>query len=188
MGGNNPSVTFDHSIMGVRIYDASVGRFISEDPIGLKADINLFRYVGNRPINRIDSTGLYEEDVEKAFGCIRDHANDIVSNGTEFFTSYSPESIPHTIGYWLWFNPGTIYINKFFFVNCLNDAQYTQLLGNLIHEYIHKAGNPDHLKHGTYEQYPPIGWGPPNDPSILNMMDVVNQCKSQRDNKCLQCK
>jgi RHS repeat-associated protein len=42
-----------------RYYDAAVGEFISEDPIGFEAgDANLYRYVGNSPINRIDPSGL----------------------------------------------------------------------------------------------------------------------------------
>jgi RHS repeat-associated protein len=42
-----------------RYYDASNGRFISEDPIGFNAgDSNLTRYVGNSPINYKDPSGL----------------------------------------------------------------------------------------------------------------------------------
>jgi RHS repeat-associated protein len=42
-----------------RYYDASNGRFISEDPIGFDAgDSNLTRYVGNSPINWVDPSGL----------------------------------------------------------------------------------------------------------------------------------
>ena len=42
-----------------RYYDSSVGRFISEDPIGFGAgDGNLTRYVGNDVINKFDPTGL----------------------------------------------------------------------------------------------------------------------------------
>ena len=42
-----------------RWYDAKVGRWISEDPIGFAAgDSNLYRYVGNSPTNGIDPKGL----------------------------------------------------------------------------------------------------------------------------------
>jgi len=42
-----------------RWYDSKIGRFMSEDPIGFESgDVNLFRYVGNSPINRIDPSGL----------------------------------------------------------------------------------------------------------------------------------
>jgi RHS repeat-associated protein len=41
-----------------RYYDASNGRFISEDPLGFGAgDGNLTRYVGNSPVNAIDPSG-----------------------------------------------------------------------------------------------------------------------------------
>lgn len=41
-----------------RYYDATIGRFISEDPIGFAAgDVNLYRYVGNRPLYQTDPMG-----------------------------------------------------------------------------------------------------------------------------------
>lgn len=46
-----------------RWYDPQVGRFISEDPIGLTGGINQFAYVGNNPQNRKDPSGLYGVDV-----------------------------------------------------------------------------------------------------------------------------
>src|SRR5439155_24430124 len=46
-----------------RWYDPQVGRFISEDPIGLAGGINQFAYVGNSPQNATDPSGLYEIDV-----------------------------------------------------------------------------------------------------------------------------
>jgi RHS repeat-associated protein len=41
-----------------RYFDPSVGRFISEDPIGFKAGNNFYAYVQNNPINRADPLGL----------------------------------------------------------------------------------------------------------------------------------
>jgi RHS repeat-associated protein len=42
-----------------RYYDPKTGTYISEDPIGFEGgDINLYSYVGNQPINRIDPLGL----------------------------------------------------------------------------------------------------------------------------------
>jgi RHS repeat-associated protein len=43
-----------------RWYDASIGRWLSEDPIGFNAgDANLYRYVGNGPVNARDPSGLW---------------------------------------------------------------------------------------------------------------------------------
>ncbi len=43
-----------------RYYDAKVGRFISEDPIGIAGGINLYVYTANNPMNFIDPYGLKE--------------------------------------------------------------------------------------------------------------------------------
>jgi RHS repeat-associated protein len=45
--------------MRARYYDPSVGRFISEDPIGFAGgDVNLYGYVHNDPVNLVDPLGL----------------------------------------------------------------------------------------------------------------------------------
>jgi RHS repeat-associated protein len=41
-----------------RYYDPKIGRFISEDPIGLRGGVNLYAYVHNRPVRFIDPMGL----------------------------------------------------------------------------------------------------------------------------------
>jgi RHS repeat-associated protein len=46
-----------------RIYDAILGRFRNMDPIRYDAgDVNLYRYMGNATINRLDPSGLADED------------------------------------------------------------------------------------------------------------------------------
>lgn len=73
----NPALTFRFGYTGrdfdsetglsyyrARYYDARVGRFLSEDPIGFGGgDANLYRYVGNSPANYTDPTGLAAETV-----------------------------------------------------------------------------------------------------------------------------
>ncbi|MDP9156024.1 MAG: RHS repeat-associated core domain-containing protein [Pseudomonadota bacterium] len=41
-----------------RFYSPSLGRFLQTDPAGMKDDLNLYAYVGNNPVNRVDPTGL----------------------------------------------------------------------------------------------------------------------------------
>jgi RHS repeat-associated protein len=48
--------------MRARLYDVSVGRFVSVDPLRLDGgDANLYRYSANAPVNTSDPTGLYSQ-------------------------------------------------------------------------------------------------------------------------------
>ena len=54
-----------------RWYDASVGSWINEDPIGFEGgDTNLYRYCGNDPVNAADPNGLVtrRSDLMREFG------------------------------------------------------------------------------------------------------------------------
>ena len=59
-----------------RAYDAQIGRFISEDPIGFQGgDINLYGYVENNPVNFVDPMGkqsLGHSDLMAEKGAERD--------------------------------------------------------------------------------------------------------------------
>jgi RHS repeat-associated protein len=59
--GRERDVESDLQFNRARYYDAAVGRWISEDPIGFAAgDTNLNRYVGNGPVDKIDPWGMEE--------------------------------------------------------------------------------------------------------------------------------
>ncbi|MEX1027029.1 MAG: RHS repeat-associated core domain-containing protein, partial [Candidatus Paceibacterota bacterium] len=52
----------DLYLAGIRYYDPQAARWASKDPIGFDAgDANLYRYVGNNPVNEVDPSGLDEE-------------------------------------------------------------------------------------------------------------------------------
>ena len=58
------------TLMRNRFYNPGIGRFASHDPVGLAGqDVNLYRYVANDPLSRIDPEGLvYREFNWDKFG------------------------------------------------------------------------------------------------------------------------
>jgi RHS repeat-associated protein len=57
---------------GARDYDAVLGRWLARDPIGFNsARTNLFAYVSNDPVNRLDPTGLQEDLNNQVLACIQ---------------------------------------------------------------------------------------------------------------------
>ena len=57
-----------------RYYDSSVGRFISEDPIGFLDGLNFYAYVGGNPVIHVDPLGLLkgETPIDMSGECIDD--------------------------------------------------------------------------------------------------------------------
>ena len=50
---------------GFRYYDASNGRYISNDPIGYEGGFNLYVHCTNDPVNKFDPLGLKEKEKDK---------------------------------------------------------------------------------------------------------------------------
>jgi hypothetical protein len=113
--------------MRARYYDPQLGRFVSEDPLGLAAGINPYAYTGNDPVNFRDPTGE---------GCERDltrRAVDAMSSpvGAELdvvpvdetgrevgaaFVACGGETTC-TIDYQIWYNPVTGVVNDVLILN-----------------------------------------------------------------------
>lgn len=74
-----------------RYYDPQLGRFLSEDPIGIDGGLNLYAYAGNDPVNASDPTGLtcqrvveYQYFQDQLTGAIRDwHITNIFYEGCD---------------------------------------------------------------------------------------------------------
>ena len=47
------------SYYGYRFYNPAIGRWMTRDPMGEVADVSLYRFVGNTPLDLIDPYGLF---------------------------------------------------------------------------------------------------------------------------------
>ncbi|SDP86669.1 RHS repeat-associated core domain-containing protein, partial [Desulforhopalus singaporensis] len=60
-----------------RQYDPSAGVWTSEDPIGIIGGNNLYSYVRNNPVNRVDSLGLFEDSGFDDMGDVDDFGEQV---------------------------------------------------------------------------------------------------------------
>jgi len=64
--GREPDLSTGLTYYRARYYDASLGRFISRDPMGMSAGINVYAYVDNNPTNFTDPSGMLAKSVTSA--------------------------------------------------------------------------------------------------------------------------
>jgi RHS repeat-associated protein len=75
-----------------RYYDPDTGRWLSEDPIGVIDDANLYRYVGNYTTGATDPTGLYQKSFSGggSFGGLLDFNTSLPSTNTDYTAWAAP--------------------------------------------------------------------------------------------------
>lgn len=73
--------------MRARYYDPEVGRFISEDPLGLADGINPYLYASNNPLMGRDPTGLFQDENE---GWWVDGSGCLLNGGTLVVCPHDP--------------------------------------------------------------------------------------------------
>jgi len=68
IAGANPSCDAETGLLLLmhRYLDPATGRFLTRDPIGLDGGINLYSYVGNAVVNKIDPWGASPDDIRKS--------------------------------------------------------------------------------------------------------------------------
>jgi len=63
---------------GRRYYDPSLGKWLTQDPLGLKAGPNLYAYVLNNPMIKLDQFGLIEEQTETNTRSFTEKVSDVI--------------------------------------------------------------------------------------------------------------
>ncbi len=94
-----------------RFYDPQIGRFVSEDPIGLNGGINLYGYVNNNPQNFTDPSGqlpffpfpsAYDPFPFNNGGELADYAHDKLKTAADYWgdppIAYNPFGTPRLFG------------------------------------------------------------------------------------------
>lgn len=76
---------FELTYMRARWYDPDLGRFLSEDPVGLEGGINRYSFAGNDPVNAADPTGLVCQSATEEYWVVNEEGNGLEKRTREVF-------------------------------------------------------------------------------------------------------
>lgn len=122
-----------------RYYDATLGRYIQSDPIGLAGGTNTYAYVSGNPLSFIDPMGLTQKDVNEMTCLARANNPDMV------IPEITMKVIPDTrfgdrfagvTDKYPWSKP---VVNSLMYGGTLNANQRIDLYNTIIHESTHYA-------------------------------------------------
>jgi hypothetical protein len=117
-----------------------LGRFISEDPIGLSGGLNVYAYVGGDPVSFVDPTGLTQQDIDE-LTCFARVNNPDLEIPTPKVTKIRRERwMPDhwitagQVGPWPW---STIELNSELYLPVLDLRGRVRLYNTIVHEAWH---------------------------------------------------
>ena len=135
-------------------FTQGTGRYVESDPIGLKAGVNTYAYVGGNPISRTDPLGLAQCDVNDMVALARKNNPDInirmpwmvPLGGDGMGHLYAGTTLPIP-----WF-PSLI--NSTLYGGTLNTSQRIDLYNTIVHESWHYDKQPfyNHTESDAYAQ------------------------------------
>jgi len=132
-----------------RDYQASTGRYLQSDPVGLAGGLNRYGYVGGNPLGWFDPDGLTQCDIDTAYEIVKrkypelnfgkdSPVVDLPRNGPEAGNSQpknqgKQKNIPG--------RDGNIHLNKNY-LDKLSDPKAVDLVDTIIHEALHLSRDP----------------------------------------------